>query len=108
MSQPWTHVRLSAIQRSPDRTSDHFSICPRSGHGFTMSTLGPYARCHDPDMLLGILEKKGLPAEPLKDYVNAFRCVFPVACWRRVEAVSRRSGILDADVQVSRAERFSA
>eukprot|EP00904_Undaria_pinnatifida_P002120 jgi/Undpi1/11909/HiC_scaffold_4.g01608.m1 len=30
-------------------------------------------RCHDADMLLEILKEKGVPPEPLTDYVNAFR-----------------------------------
>ncbi|CAM9909829.1 unnamed protein product [Scytosiphon promiscuus] len=30
-------------------------------------------RCHDADMLVQILEEKGVPAEPLADYINAFR-----------------------------------
>lgn len=30
-------------------------------------------RCHDADMLMQILEEKGVPAEPLSDYINAFR-----------------------------------
>ena len=34
----------------------------------------PVPRCHDADMLLEILEEKGVPSEPLSDYVNAFRC----------------------------------
>ncbi|CAN0517518.1 unnamed protein product [Scytosiphon promiscuus] len=33
----------------------------------------PARRCHDADMLLEILEEKGVPPEPLTDYVNAFR-----------------------------------
>eukprot|EP00903_Cladosiphon_okamuranus_P012906 g12050.t1 len=30
-------------------------------------------RCHDADMLVEILKEKGVPAEPLADYINAFR-----------------------------------
>ncbi|CAN0381171.1 unnamed protein product [Pylaiella littoralis] len=30
-------------------------------------------RCHDADMLVHILEEKRVPAEPLSDYINAFR-----------------------------------
>ncbi|CAM9440522.1 unnamed protein product [Ectocarpus sp. 4 AP-2014] len=30
-------------------------------------------RCHDADMLMQILDEKGVPAEPLSDYINAFR-----------------------------------
>lgn len=41
-----------------------------------------YDRCHDADMLLQILEEKGVPTEPLSDYINAFRyrmiCTFHI------------------------------
>ncbi|CAM9750858.1 unnamed protein product [Ascophyllum nodosum] len=30
-------------------------------------------RCHDADMLVDVLKEKGVPPEPLADYINAFR-----------------------------------
>lgn len=37
---------------------------------------GCVCRCHDADMLVEILKEKGVPAEPLSDYINAFRYIF--------------------------------
>lgn len=71
-------LRRFRYQAGVINTTIHKSINQWMKHRFHFSCLyvWPFVctcRCHDADMLIKILKEKGVPPEPLADYINAFR-----------------------------------